>query len=130
MSKEIDISELEWRFVWHGSGGKDLWNRRGGRICIGGANYNELLYVGENQFDLDNAESLIAKHNSDLLAVAQSKNAEIEKLKADLLAALEEMVNWSGKRGGDDDALLPADQQDKEVAQAMQAIARAKGEIK
>ena len=83
MSKEIDISELEWRFVWHGSGGKDLWNRRGGRICIGGANYNELLYVGENQFDLDNAESLIAKHNSDLLAVAQSKNAEIEKLKAE-----------------------------------------------
>jgi len=90
MSKEINISELEWRFVWHGSGGKDLWNRRGGRICIGGANYNELLYVGENQFDLDNAESLIAKHNSDLLAVAQSKNAEIEKLKAE-----NERLKWA-----------------------------------
>ena len=62
--------------------------------------------------------------------VAQKVIDALKAANADLLAALENMVAWSGKRGGDDDALLPADQQDQEVAQAMRAIAKAKGETK
>lgn len=86
------LRSLEWRFVWHGSGGKADSGmgvlRRGGRICESATNGNELLYVGEIQHDLDATERLIAKHNADLKFVALSKqvvidqiNAELEKLK-------------------------------------------------
>ncbi|MEC7119035.1 MAG: hypothetical protein VXW65_03905 [Pseudomonadota bacterium] len=83
------LRSLEWRFVWHGSGGNENWNRRGGRIVKAPTNGDELLYVGENKSDLEDAELLIAKHNADLLFVAQSKQAQIDRLKK----ALTGMVN-------------------------------------
>ena len=80
------LRSLEWRFVWHGSGGKADSGmgvlRRGGRIVENHTNGRELLYVGENKSDLDDADLLIAKHNTDLFFVAQSKQAEIDALKA------------------------------------------------
>ena len=49
-----------------------------------------------------------------------------------LLAALKDMVKWHGKRVAEipsnDDELLPPDQQEPEVAEAMRAIAEATGE--
>lgn len=45
----------------------------------------------------------------------------------ELLAALESCVIWNGKRGPDDN-LLPIDRQPGEIAKAMRAIAKAKGE--
>lgn len=81
-------------------------------VCMTDGHF-DLTFIN-NQEDLDKA-----KVDCALLGAAP-----------DLLAALENMVAWSGKRGGDGDALLPADQQDQEVAQAMRAIAKAKGETK
>lgn len=81
-----------------------------------------------------NGEQTIGTKNGLMIAVATAgvgldalANACLIAAAPDLLAALENMVAWNGKRGGDDDALLPADQQDKEVAQAMRAIAKANG---
>ncbi|PTW84009.1 hypothetical protein DBL07_25905 [Achromobacter mucicolens] len=45
----------------------------------------------------------------------------------ELLAALESCVIWNGKRGPDDN-LLPIDRQPGEIAKAMRAVAKAKGE--
>lgn len=45
----------------------------------------------------------------------------------ELLAALESCVIWNGKRGPDDN-LLPIDRQPGEIAKAMRAIAKARGE--
>lgn len=44
---------------------------------------------------------------------------------AELLAALEEMVKWYGRRG-EGDAFLPVDEQEREVRTAMRAIAKHK----
>ncbi len=43
-----------------------------------------------------------------------------------LLAALKDMVKWHGRRSTDDE-LLPPDQQEPEVAEAMRAIMEAEG---
>lgn len=79
------------------------------------------IYMADNNFDIMfvNHEKYFEQAMTDCALLGAAP---------DLLAALENMVASNGKRGGDDDALLPADQQDKEVAQAMQAIAKAKGE--
>lgn len=44
----------------------------------------------------------------------------------DLFDALDEMVRWYGKRGGED-ALLPAEEQESEIAAAIRALAKARG---
>ena len=46
----------------------------------------------------------------------------------ELFEALTNMVGLFGKREGDDDELLPSSEQDYEVAQALNAIAKARGE--
>ena len=74
--------------------------------------------------------SKTTKKRDKCISKMQAEIAALKSAKSDLLAALENMVAWNGKRGGDADALLPADQQDKEVAQAMRVIAKAKGETK
>lgn len=45
----------------------------------------------------------------------------------ELLEALDTVVFWYGKRGPDDN-LLPIDRQEADIAKAMRAIAKAKGE--
>ncbi|MFY2819696.1 hypothetical protein ACOTI2_08230 [Achromobacter xylosoxidans] len=54
-------------------------------------------------------------------------NARLIAAAPELLEALESCVIWNGKRGPDDD-LLPIDRQPGEIAKAMRAIAKAKGE--
>ncbi|WP_148316759.1 hypothetical protein [Achromobacter xylosoxidans] len=54
-------------------------------------------------------------------------NARLIAAAPELLEALESCVIWNGKRGPDDN-LLPIDRQPGEIAKAMRAIAKAKGE--
>lgn len=54
-------------------------------------------------------------------------NARLIAAAPDLLEALDTVVFWYGKRGPDDN-LLPIDRQEDDIAKAMRAIAKAKGE--
>ncbi|MFY3535553.1 HNH endonuclease signature motif containing protein [Achromobacter denitrificans] len=68
-----------------------------------------------------------AKQTQSVLAGYREDVRRLESLNAELLEALESCVIWNGKRGPDDN-LLPVDRQPEEVAKAMRAIAKAKGE--
>jgi hypothetical protein len=54
-------------------------------------------------------------------------NARLIAAAPELLEALDTVVFWYGKRGPDDN-LLPIDRQEDDIAKAMRAIAKAKGE--
>lgn len=57
----------------------------------------------------------------------KTKDAMVMSAAPELLEALESCVIWNGKRGPDDN-LLPIDRQPGEIAKAMRAIAKARGE--
>ncbi|MFY2570157.1 hypothetical protein [Achromobacter ruhlandii] len=62
-----------------------------------------------------------------MTADRQEADARLIAAAPELLEALDTVVFWYGKRGPDDN-LLPIDRQEDEIAKAMRAVAKAKGE--
>lgn len=61
------------------------------------------------------------------LDAVEAANAHLVAAAPELFSALEDMVRWHGKRDIATDELLPPEQQDNEVANAMRALAKAEG---
>lgn len=61
-------------------------------------------------------------------SIWKSKHAKLIAAAPDLLNACQEMLEWFGKRGGVTDDLLPMQEQDHEIQNAIKAIKKALGE--
>lgn len=56
--------------------------------------------------------------------------AELDHVRSQCVAlaqSLQQMVDWYGKRGGDADEILPAEQQEPQVARAMHTLVATNG---
>ena len=72
--------------------------------------------------------SEVTEETEEALGDEMAANAHLIAAAPDLYEALEAMVEWYGKRNHTDNHLLPMDSQEHEIADAMMALAKARGE--